>query len=81
MILDETFLKLSCDKYSISRIPILLTVQKISQILIFFLVLLSKKIAFSLQKEENVSEIVIIAPEKLDDIDIGEIGNLPTYLG
>ena len=31
--------------------------------------------------EENGSEIVIIAQEELDDIDIGENRNAPTYLG
>ena len=81
MILAETFLKLSCDKYSISRIPILLTAQKISQILIFFFSFTFKENSVFTRKGENVSEIVIIAPEKLDDIDIGKIGNLPTYLG
>ena len=32
-------------------------------------------------QEENVSETVIIAQEELDDTDLGENGNLPTYLG
>ena len=32
-------------------------------------------------QEENVSETVIIAQEELDDTDLGENGNLLTYLG
>ena len=31
-------------------------------------------------QEKNVSETVIIAQEELDDTDLGENGNLPTYL-
>ena len=46
---------------------------------IFYLIFFFKSVFIG--HEENGSEIVIIAQEELDDIDIGENRNAPTYLG